>query len=338
MTTDKAIKLGNATEETNKVTFFSRWFWLSIVIILIGLIIEQQISSNTTPTSNLTHYLLTLLSNLFQGIGLAVFIANIFTFILGTNEFLQYIRNILMKVVISKEFITTLNQSEQQKLLHLSLKPSKDLSLLYSGINDYFDKYINESMKLFDKSYRGHLSLNAVASYNSEKECIQVVCDLDYIVYRVSDKFEPLQVFFEEDNAEHISTTINAHQLPKVTLTQENLQDAENITDPTVKKGYLAEIPDQFNEKTHININRKIIEYGNDHWQCFSYKSIKAYDGMVINLKCEDNIVVRNCNTYGKEDDFTIEQEKNSIKVQYHDWLTPGFGVNIIIALDNHHS
>jgi len=313
--------------------FFTKWFYISIIFLLIGLaLLGIHIKDSTALT-----YIINLVANLFQSVGLAILVANIFSFTIGTEEFLKYIRERLMKIVVSKDFVTTLSPIEQQKLLHLSLKPSKDMSELYSGINDYFNSYIEQSMKLFDTSYRGHLSINAIASYNSEKKCIQIEMDMDYVIYKVSDKFEPIQMLFEDEKSEHISTTIKAHQMEKEILTQDNIEDITKINDPSLKKGYLAKIPDKFNSKQHININRKVIEYGDDHWQAFSYKSIKPYDGMIINLRCENGIIVRNYNTYGKEADFTIEKNSKTIKIQYHDWLTPGFGVNIIVALENHH-
>lgn len=317
--------------------FFSKWFYISIILVLISIILN---GINIPKECIKTIYFIHLLSSLLETTGLAIFISNIFTFILGSDEFLKIIRKRLANIVVSKDFITTLSKEEQIKLLHLTLKPPKDLSLLYSGINDYFNEYIDQSLKLFDTSYRGHLLLNATASFNKEKKCIQIIFDMDFVIYKINDKYENIKTFFEDENAKHICTTIKAQDLKIKELTDNDLIEIEekDIKDPTIKRGYYLKIPEEFNSKNHISVNRKLVEYGNDHWQSFSYKSIQPYDGMIINLKCEDGLIIKNYNTYGKQDDFSIQKEKYNIKIQYHGWLTPGFGVNVIVGFENHHT
>lgn len=317
--------------------FFSKWFFISIIIILLSIILN---SIHLEKEYIKSIYVIKLLSNLLETTGLAIFISNIFTFILGSDEFIRTIRKRLANIVVSKDFITTLSKDEQIKLLHLTLKPSKDLSLLYSGINDYFNEYIDQSLKLFDTSYRGHLLVNATASFNKEKGLIQIISDMDFVIYKINDKYENIKTLFEDENAEHLSTTIKAQDMELKTLTNDDLIEIEenDIKDPTIKKGYYLKIPDEFNTKNHINVNRKLVEYGNDHWQSFSYKSIQPYDGMIINLKCDDNLIIKNYNTYGKQDDFSIQKELTQIKIQYHGWLTPGFGVNVIVGINDHHN
>lgn len=319
--------------DINVKDFFTEWFYISIIFVLGGIIC----SSFGVEHNQVVSYIINLISNLFQSIGLAIFVANIFTFIIGTNQFLKYVRDRLVNIVVSKEFITTLNQEEQQKLLHLALRPSKVLSSLYSGINDYFNNYIQESLKLFNSSYRGHLSINALASYNNKKNCIQIIFDMDYIVYKVAEKFEPMPIYFEDGKSEHIHTIIKAHEMEKEVISQDMVEEIGEVLDPSLEKGYIVNIPEKFNSKKQIHVNRKLIEYGDDHWQIFSYKSIRPYDGMIVNLTCEDNIIIKCFNTYGKEDDFTVEKEEKRIKIQYHDWLTSGFGVNVVVAVDKHH-
>lgn len=311
--------------------FFSKLFYIAVLLITLGYIFSQIAID---PANTKTIFVMNLLSSALKDIGLAVLISNIFSFILGTDQFLQYIREKLMNIVISKEFITTLKQEEQFKLLQISLKPSKDLSLLYSGINNYFNQYIEQSMKLFDSSYRGHLHINAEATFNEEKGCIQILCDMDYIVYKVTEKFESLPIFFEEENSKYISTTISGHQKKTVIIDGPNTKilEKKDILNPNMNAGYTLDIPDEFNDLQQININRKFIEYGYDHWQAFSYKSLKPYDGMIINLKCAPNITIKSYHLYGKEEDFTVTKDDSNIKIQYHDWLTPGFGVNIIVS------
>jgi len=318
--------------------FFNWIFYVSIIMILIGLIIQQKLSLNDIPNVYI-RYFLDILGKFLENGGIALFIANIFTFIIGTQDFINYIRQKLMKIIISKDFVTTLSIEEQQKLLKLTLKPSKDMSELYSGIDDYFNDYIESSMKLFENSYRGNLVINAFATFNKEKNCVQLEIDMDYTVYKVSEKFEPIKVFFEDETSEHISTTIYAKNSEPVVLKNSNAKKIENneLGDPCAVKGYELEIPEKFNQYEQININRKFIEYGNDHWQVFSYRTVFPYHGIIINLKCSDGLSIKHYITYGKQQDFDVEKINNSIKIQNHNWLNPGFGANVVISMDNYH-
>lgn len=318
--------------------FFNKFFYISFIMILLGLIIQLELNVYRVDSVYIT-YFLDILGKLLENGGIALFIANIFTFIIGTEDFLDYIRQKLMKVVVSKEFITTLSIPEQQKLLKLTLKPSKDLSELYSGIDDYFNDYIDSSMKLFENSYRGNLVINAYASYNSELSKIQMDIDMDYTVYKTSEKFESIKFYFEDDDSKHVSTTIYAKNTNPEVLTDQDARalDPSEISTSSVTKGFEIKVPDHFHEFQQININRKFIEYGNDHWQVFSYRTIYPYHGIIIHIKCAENLQIKHYLTYGKQQDFSVEQINNTIKIQNHNWMNPGFGANVVIALDNYH-
>lgn len=319
------------TTTQNPLRFFSKWFFISLILVLLGLISAS--AQNHHPSHQ---YLLGLLSSLLQNIGVAIFVANIFSFILGTNEFLDFIRDRLISLVLSKDFITKLSQDEQRRLLGLVLKPSRHISNIYSGINDYFNQYIEESMRLFDTCYRGHIVLDALASVGDDGR-LKVVFDIDYMIYKVGDRFEKLRLGLEDSSFEHIRTIVRAQGGIEKEIPKEAFIEITEINDPTIKKLSEAEIPEEFNKFSQINISRRVVEYGNDHWQVFSYKTIKACDRLTVILRCSDGLVIRNCGTYGVEDKFSIEKEERAIKIVYNDWLSPGFGVNILIAKEGFH-
>ena len=315
--------------------FFSRWFYIAIILVLIGLIFASIESSHKEH-----QYFFDLISKLSESVGIAILVANIFSFTIGTTEFLQYIRQRLIDIVVSKDFIARLNQEEQRELLKMTLKPPRKLSEIYSGIDDYFKNYIDNSLALFDTCYRGHIVLSAEASMDQENHRLRVDLQLDYIVYRVAERFDPLLLWFEGEDSVHVETKIKSPRGEHEILTEQKLTELHDIRDPSMKQGYEMEVPDRFNQYRHINISRKIIEYGNDHWQIFSYKTIKPCDQLLLNLRCKDGIVVRRCDTYGLQDDFEIEtsEDKTHIRVAYNDWLSPGFGVNILLADDTWHN
>lgn len=318
--------------------FFSKWFYISIILILFSFIV---IDISTFFQITQVKYLIKLTAKLLESIGIAIFVANIFTFILGTNEFMNYIRKKLMKIVISKDFITQLKEDEQKKLLHLTLKPTKKLSEIYSGINEYFNSYINKSINLFTKSYRGNLIMKVEFSFNETKKCIQSEIEMDYDIYKVTDKFEALEFYFEDESFVHEYTKVFGKDKEFIVNGKEGLEkiNEDEYTDSMMKDGYNLEIPEEFNKCKQISINRKFIEYGNDHWQVFSYKTTKAYHKMVLFVECKDNLVIRNHSTFGVSEDFKVVNDNNKkLKISYTDWMSPGFGVNLVVAIDDYHT
>lgn len=312
-------------------SIFSKVFFVSIILVLIGLLLSTIKHDNLII--EFTFYALSLL---FTNVGIATFIANIFTFIMGTDQFVEFIREKLINIVISKDFIRNLNQDEQKKLLHMVLKPAKELSEIYSGITSYFNQYIDNSMRLFDTVYRGHMRIDGIASFSEENGRIQIEYDIDYIIYKTGEKFDPIMLGFEDKSFVHVRTIIRGHGEKEKELTDDQAKEIES-SDPTMQKMMELEIPSEFNKLSQINISRRIIEYGSDHWQIFSYKTIKACDQVSISIKCEDGLIIKNCNTYGIQGNFSIEKSSSKIKVTYNDWLSPGFGVNILVARDSYH-
>jgi len=192
-------------------------------------------------------------------------------------------------------------------------------------------------MKLFDKCYRGHVVLDATATFNEEKQCIQTKFDIDYMVYKIGDEFESIRLGFEDDDSEHIRTVVRATGNHEMEVPSDLITESQKINDPTVKKLYEMEVPAEFNKYNQINVSRRIIEYGNDHWQIFSYKTIKACDRLTVVLRCQNDLVIKSCNIYGVQDKFVIEREDKQVKVIFNDWLSPGFGVSILVAREAHH-
>lgn len=313
------------------IRFFSKWFFISIILILVGLV-----SSALKHEAPMVQYVLVLISQFFQSVGVAIFVANIFTFVLGTEEFVKYIREKLVNIVVSKEFISKLSPQEQRNLLRMVLKPARELSAIYSGISSYFDQYIEESMRLFESTYRGHMKIEAVASYDESRECVQILMEVDYLVYKVSEKFEPIILGLEDPNSEHVETIIRGAGNLEEKLSADNAEAIES-DDPTMLQMMQIRIPEKFNNLSHINVSRKILERGSDHWQAFSYKTAKACDQVTITLRCEGDLEIRNCSTYGVQSKYSIMKDQKRIKVTYNDWLSPGFGVNIIVAKTDFH-
>ncbi len=311
-------------ERYQTLSIFGRMLWIGLVITMIGIICEQW---KNIPPSQL-QYIFSIFYELLKNIGIAVIITHIFNFIIGTPRFLDYIRDKIISVVISKDFINRLSIDDRRSMLEEILKPSKSLSDIYSGINTYFHRYINNSLELFKTHFRSSYTITGIAKYDSTKSKIKLQLTLNYRIYKVMGKYERLPIGFEDAESEHCETVIYTPSGEEYKIDVETFQSGKAKTlehvdvkekdsfiekDSSIVKGSYAKIPDKLMEYDQLDVIRKVNEYGQDHWHLFTYRATKPCDKLIIDIKCEDGIIVRKCIPFGNIESFKIEQERDCI-------------------------
>ena len=74
-------------------------------------------------------------------IGISIFIGSIFNWIIGTQNFSEYVKEKIVNVLVSKDYIGDLEVSKKKSMLMSIMRPNKSISTIYSRINDYFKLY-----------------------------------------------------------------------------------------------------------------------------------------------------------------------------------------------------
>jgi hypothetical protein len=329
----------------NKISrFFSQWFWISILLVLIGCgitlaqsNIELDNKAKSTHADPFIVYIMSLSAEVFKVGGAALFISNIFTFRIDAEDFIDYIKEQLRSIVLSKDFIANLDIKERKDMLKLILRPSTMQAGLYSNINEYFNKYIDESMELFDVAFRSNLYLIINATYDATVGKIVLIENVSHRIYKVSDKYEPLQLGFEDDDSMLLNTKVSSNDGFSRELGQFANCNKEEIKDVTLANLAKQTIPSDFEKYDHIKVEQKFHEFGNSDWYLFSYRAMRPCDDLEINIECHDNIKVKKCITYGKEENFDIQPKEistegcSSVRITYNGWLSPGFGVSVLL-------
>ncbi|MFC1591460.1 hypothetical protein ACFL43_02940 [Thermodesulfobacteriota bacterium] len=318
------------------VRFFSIWFFLGVIILLFGVILDL-----TTP-DNSTKYIYSILVDFCKTLGIALLISNIFNFVLGTQKFINFIRDKLINIIISKDFIHRLSTVERRDMLKIILKPPKELSSIYSGINEYFNRYIEASLSLFKLQYRSGYLITAEASYDQELQKVKVESDYNHRIYKVMGKYEKLPMAFEEDDSELLFTKLSAPTGEEEIITKtiktkkDALSDDEPLkNDPSIKDVLYIEIPEAYKAYDRLDVSRRIIEYGEDHWQLFSYRATQPCDKLFIIIRCHDGLKIKKVVTYGPDAKFIVENMGCKVTISCNSWLEPGFGVSVLISGDD---
>ncbi len=310
-------------------------FVLGIMVLLIGIILESHVHDINKDWV----FTYSILCELFKNLGIAITISSVFTYILSTEEFIHYIKDKLINIIISKDFISELNHDERKEMITAVLKPPKELADIYSGINHYLNKRIDESLLLFHKPFRSGYNITGTASLDKDKNCVRVEADMSYRIYKVLGEFEKLAVGFEDDKVEVKFTKIYANGnefYNNVCDIEDKAKSTDNIikNDPAVKTCSSIEIPEVFRKENQIDVARRIVEYGEDHWHMFSFRGTLPVDKFNLFIACQDGIEIKKYITYGPSENFKVFNEKDKITISCNEWMQPGLGVSILFALN----
>lgn len=316
--------------------FFSKWFFLGIILILISIIWDKSLG----PQSETVLYFLQSVGVTFLStIGISIFVGSIFNWIIGTQNFSEYVKEKIVNVLVSRDYIGDLEVSKKKSMLMSIMRPNKTISTIYSRINDYFKLYAKKSMELFkEQQFRSNLSLVGRAKYDGAGH-VYIDYRFSYRAYVVDKEHENIRIGFSND-------------LSKVKKTQIALPDSgyndfpANKIDKEQDSGYLGndcatevvlETPlpnDNYRKAKYLDVIREIEEFGENHWINFSYRSSKPTDGMLMTIDCEGDLVVKDAVPYGPSNvfDIVISNDKKRVNVSCNAWMDPGYGVNILIA------
>lgn len=97
-TSDNNSKNDDNTDEAF-FNFFSKYFWFAIVVVLLSIITQNLIDEKTYG-----YFIISILVTLFSTLGLTILVASLFTYTLGTKEFIEYIENKLENIIIGRNF------------------------------------------------------------------------------------------------------------------------------------------------------------------------------------------------------------------------------------------
>jgi hypothetical protein len=340
---DEALGTDLSVQEDKKAlgkTFIGALF-VGIIIILASIILNDMLLSTTISGKPL--FLIGIVSDLLKSLGIAIIIAYFFTYISGTKSFVEFIKKGLISIIVTKDFLNKLNDKERREMLNIILRPKNEIATTFSGINDYFNKQIKKSLSLFETHFRTSYQLNAVAKIDKKKNVVCVEAQLTYRMYKVSGKFENMNVGYEDEDIveqplEIFSPKGEKYVLDIKTLDKKGLTSDEIETDfkndPSLIKGSIAYLTDELKQYDYLDTNRKMTEYGNDHWHLFTLRITQPCDKFSIYLVCEDDLVIKKYVPFGKLNSFNIECQDNKkvINIFCHEWMESGLGVAILIA------
>lgn len=304
--------------------FFNKFFVIGLITILVSIIINLKIADDC--------FIKLVFVNLFNTIGVALMIGSIFDFSKNSQDFMDFVSNILKDIIVSKNFLKGLEDKEKKKALEMILTPSGNQLEQCSDIQMYFKKKINDTMDIFHTNFKTNLVINAEA--RKKEGIVQVFITLTYRVYKIEDKYFPLVTTFERENCNVEKSYIISPDGEEIEINEKNMTLDDTTISPTNVKKYSYEIPDTLYKFPYLTIKKICVEMGYDHWTNFHWNTLTPTDGITFSLSCYDNLHIQEYFIFNSENLYNVNENDTHthIDIISTSWLDANSGFVFTIS------
>ncbi len=312
--------------------FFTKWFFLGIVLVVGSICISFYSQSLPSEGVNeLTKTVLTVVSGIISTIGISLFVGCVFDFSKNSDAFVRFVSRILSDIVVSKTFLSSLSVKDKEQALKLILRPEASQIEQYANINEFFKKRIREAMTMFDANFKTNVTLNVEAHKDQNKKQVYCETTLTYTIYKLNDKFVPLEIVFEKEESESTEVKVISPD-GEVELKEE--EKNEVIVAGIKCSKCILTIPEKCEKYDHLTVKRTFKEPGNDHWINYIWQSLTPYEGVTCRVKCFDGLTIKDFMIFDNKSYYHVDKSDDGTKIDItsSQWLDPDTGFAFVIS------
>jgi len=140
---------------------FLNYFWIGLLLIILSMYLSSLVE----------HKDLLLILKIIETVGIAIFVAGLFSFTFETVSFQSKMQDIVEKIVLKRAFLSELPIDKKKESLHNLLKPTESEIEKYSNIEDFYNSYIEEILKVSQRNVRSNYNINIKVKYDIDKKC-----------------------------------------------------------------------------------------------------------------------------------------------------------------------
>jgi len=319
--------MGNKKTKTelwnNFKDFFLNYFWLGLIFIITSMFINE-ITCNE-------YWLLT--SKLLETIGMAMFIASLFSFTFESISFQNKMQNIVEKIVLKRAFLSDLPRERKKEALRNLLKPSEREMEKYSNIEDFYNSYIDEVLNVSQRNVRSNYNINIKVKYDTVKNCVYTDGIYSYRLYPSEKEYTAILVgFLKDDEFSSVDIIINLPNGERKHFEYEDIKETFKINE--IAKIANIEVNDFCNQFNHVDVELRVKEYGYNHWMNVFFKAEQATDGFKMDVICDDGLTIKTNILFDVGHNYHVDKNDNNneIHISCHQWINEGSGVSMIIS------
>lgn len=303
--------------------FFINYFWLGIILIVISMFIKEVTCL----------YYWVLFSKFIETIGMAIFVASLFSFTFESVSFQNRMQDIVEKIVLKRTFLNNLSRDKKKEALHSLLKPTDAEIEKYSNIEDFYEYFVKEVLDVSQRNVRSNYSINIRAKYDVESSSVYTDGIYSYRLYPSENGYSDILVgFLKDDEKSSVDAIINLPNGKREKYSYNDLKEKFKTTE--VYKTTNIKVNDFCSEFNHVDVELRVKEYGHNHWLNVFFKAEQATDGFKFTLYCEEDITIKTYNLFdvGHNYHVDISEDKQEIHIACHQWINEGSGISLIVS------
>jgi hypothetical protein len=310
--------------------FFFNYVWIGVALLLVSAILDLD---NPVATRS---YGFSILIKAVEAIGLSILIAAIFSFASGTSEFIEKIRDLLEDIIVRRTFLANIDPEGKKEALKALIQPSASEINKYPNIGDYYGYFINKTLEIAKKSVRSNYQVTCRAYFDPLKGKIAVEGIYSYRLFPSSEGFNDITVGFEEPKGGDSFCTYVAVSDPKG---ERKIFDSPELTEYNeggdISSRATLPIKEFGDRKSHLDVELKVTEFGNDHWSLIQFKALQPTDGFKFYMRCDDDIEIREHAIFvvGAKYYLLAADDKKSISVACNQWINEGSGLCALVSI-----
>lgn len=304
---------------------FRHYFWIGIILIIIALFLQVYINNKNIWLNIIILFL--------QTIGVSMFVASLFSFVVDSYSFQEKLRRLVENIVLKRNFLRELPVERKKEALHYLIKPSENEIEKYSNIEDFYNYFIEEIMNVSKKNIRSNYNINIKVKYDDEKNKVFSDGIYSYRLYPSEDGYTDILIgFLKEDADSSVDLVINFPNGERKKFSFEDIEDKFE-EDETSKKASIS-INEFCKNYHHVDIELRVKEYGQNHWMNVFFKAEQATDGFKMSVFCDNDLNIKNYLLFdvGHNYHIDISDNKKEFHISCFQWIGEGAGVSLVVS------
>jgi len=296
----------------NFKSFFLNYFWLGLLFIIISMFIGEVTSNEYWGLS----------AKLLETIGIAIFIASLFSFTFESVSFQDKMQNIVEKIVLKRAFLSDLPRERKKEALHNLLKPSEREMEKYSNIEDFYNSYIDEVLNVSQRNVRSNYNINIKAKFDTEKDCVYTDGIYSYRLYPSEKEYTDIIIgFLKDDTHSSVDVIINLPNGERKHFKYDEIKETFKFNE--IAKIANIEVNEFCNLFNHVDVELRVKEYGHNHWMNVFFKAEQATDGFKMSVTCDDDLTIKTNILFDVGHNYHVD--KNDLDNEIHISFNPAW-------------
>ncbi len=307
--------------------FFVTYFWLGVLLVVFSIIVNLKVPA-TGPVASVA-------LKTIETIGIAVVVAAVFDFAVGTNSFIKRIKSLLQGIIVDQDFLGNLDHNSKKRALTALISPSEEERKINAPLEAFYKTYINQILNVSKICVRSNYIFNANIYFDKKKNKIAAKTEISYRIHASKHGYDPISIgFYGSGEDSDVSSVVLTNPIGE-RMEIDNFSWNNTGAESTINKKTEISLEEFGKSWPHLNVEILIEEIGHDNWIELAWKALQPTDGLRFNVRCDRGIITRANNVFVHGVKIHTEKEQDG-ELQYscNQWLNQGSGVVLIAVLE----